>query len=286
MKTSCSLLNLNVTLLVLSLLFGCQKGKHAHENSTQIKVQHKLKSITEYQHKFLFGEPEKEGKKEYSTVFKFDSTGKLLEKSKYKGDGSLYEKYTYEYDANTVLSAEYEYEWYKDFKDPLVSLFKYDSLGKIIEEKTVWDKSSTSTRTYQYDSLGRLSETIYSNLKGKITRLKYKYDNRGNEIEAVRSGVALEGKWSSTYISDTLVAQREWYNSKGILNSRLNFTYDNNRKLLECVGHAYPDNRLYYKETFKYDSIGLLIERNEYSFSNIGEPEQMDRFVYEYFIDK
>ena len=191
-----------------SVLLGCQKSNQSNEKIVTPKVEHKIKSITEYKHKVLFGEPEKEGVKEYLTILKYDSLGKLQDKSKYKGDGSLYEKYSYQYDSSGRTSIENKYEWYKDFKNPTVTYFSYNKKGNIIEHKEIWDKTTTFLQTYSYDSSGNLTEYAFRDSKGKTTRTMFKDHDKGHEIENSRMNGKSEEKCVSKYISDSLLSEK------------------------------------------------------------------------------
>ena len=196
-----------VIFTLIFVLLGCQKSNQSNEKIVTPKVEHKIKSITEYKHKVLFGEPEKEGVKEYLTILKYDSLGKLQDKSKYKGDGSLYEKYSYQYDSSGRTSIENKYEWYKDFKNPTVTYFSYNKKGNIIEHKEIWDKTTTFLQTYSYDSSGNLTEYAFRDSKGKTTRTMFRDHDKGHEIENSRMNGKSEEKCVSKYISDSLLAK-------------------------------------------------------------------------------
>jgi hypothetical protein len=266
---------------LLFIVTGCQKAKQ-QTNSKADTVRPNVKSITEVRYNFAFGEVEKEGKKASYTTFGYDSAGKLSEKLKYLADGSLDQKTTYQYDPKGNLVTEREFEHYKDFKDPTFGTYEYNDSGKVTEYTEDW-KTTSLHYSYTYDERGHLSEGVVYESKGKLSRReKYKYDEKGNEIEELILESNSDGKWLSKYSEDNKIIEKDWYEADGSLNSIYTFTYDDSRRLIESVGRESPEGRIYSKETYKYDGSGNLLERGEFSYSGIGEPTRLDKFLYEY----
>jgi YD repeat-containing protein len=270
-----------IALCALALI-GCQKSKQQSADKAPPENS-KLKSITEFRHKFAFGEPEKEGEKQTYTTFSYDSAGKLMEKVSYRKDGELDEKTLYKYNQKGNLITELEYQRYMDFKDPTVTSYEYNDSGKVIDYKREWSKKTSLHYIYSYDARGNLAEVVLEEADGKVSRReKYTYDQNGREVEQLTLESKSNGKWISKYAEDGKITEKEWYKDDGSLNSKYTFTYDSDRQLLESVGRAYPEGRIYAKVTYKYDRSGRVVERCDFTFSDAGEPNRMDRFVYEY----
>lgn len=237
----------------------------------------------EFKHKISFGQAEKEGKKQSYTTFFYNADGKLIEKLNYKDDGSLDEKTVFLYNLKGELIKELEFSRYDDFKDSVVTSYIYNDSGKVIEYKRVYDTKIGSIRKYNYDSKGLLVEAMLLELNGEVKRRNtFKYDAKGNEIEESQFEGGSNGKWISKYSDDNKKIESEWYKEDGSLNSKYVFTYDGNGLLIESVGKAYPGERPYTKQVYRYDNSDRLVEREEFSYSEIGEPSEMRKYIYEY----
>jgi YD repeat-containing protein len=187
----------------------------------------------------------------------FNNEGNISEENMYKSDGSL----------------------------DMRVFYKYDTVGNKIE-KNIYkpDGSLTWKWNYKYDAVGnKIEENSYKS--GDTLKLKniYKYDDYGNKIEgnSYMPNDSIVGK--RTYLYDkngNKIEENEYYKISNSIDGENQYTFDYSyNNLDEIIGSVHrSDDRLVWRWTFKYDSGGNRIERNDYNPNN----NQLFKWTYRY----
>lgn len=294
-------------LLVLMFIPLLSSGQNPLDAERAKRERLKVKALTITKHEYLDGKFDRIGDKSsittfdpmgretdrtefysggsvsYKWSFKYDSKGFKSEEAKCYADWRIYNKIAYQYDKRGHVTQQVEshrdgklVNYKKAFKyngkGQLIEInefapngsissvfnFTYDDQGRRITEKEVADDGSISSESkFVYDSKGLLVEESGTNTYGTFGfRNLYKYDDKGNKIEMLQYGP--DGK--------SLVSQT-------------NHKYDNSGNKIEEIGMV--KSKFSFKNTFKYDPNGLLIEEVEYSSNE--EPFQMIKFNYIFY---
>ena len=168
---------------------------------------------------------------------KFDSKGKLIEKSIFKEDGNISENQTY------------------DGKDKLLSIRQFTSNNEYIDTKYSWEnnKNTLITRRKQDGSL--FDKEVFLYIKNQIVEHQ-KYNNK--EILTNRS--------TFTYNNKNKIILEKIFENKEAIQFTLEYDYD-------AYGNKISESKLdknlnvIYKTSFIYKN-GLLVEEFTYSDFN------------------
>jgi hypothetical protein len=119
------------------------------------------------------------------TLYKYDDSGNLFEKSIYKSDGSLVSKNIYKYDLKGKLVEDDTYN--SNGSLHCTNTFKYDDNGNKSEDKSV-GKFFFQKHTIKYDQYGNQIEinSGYQEVGIDATSAyKYEFDNHNNWIKKI-----------------------------------------------------------------------------------------------------
>jgi len=175
-------------------------------------------------------------------IIKYDSRNNLVECSDYM-DKSLVLKLTWEYDINNNIV---EYSMY-DNDGSLISkkISKYDRFNREIEIYDYLDNGDLYLKYInEFDRNGNRKKTSRIEPDNTIIMdVTYKYDTSNNLVEKYYFSYPEEGP-----------------PSKHI------YTYDRNNNK---ISHVFRSDKLETKDTFRYDSINILIEEDHYEYDII-----------------
>lgn len=165
-------------------------------------------------------------------------------------------------------------------------VFIYDSAGLLIEEKAYKSDSSLShTYTFQYDKKGNRIEEFITEADGKLsTKYAYKFDSAGNKTEMMGYNMKIPNPHflTETYAYDahSNKIKETSEHSSGNHVTVYTYKYDSNGKITGLFVSEKHD-RLgdsEYRETYKYDKAGNLVEKNYCS----ADGKVLDRSVFTY----
>ena len=169
---------------------------------------------------------------------------------------SIFSKNLFKYKNNKKIEKTH---YDKDNKITEKSKYKYDARGNMVQEiiyKTNGDLQGFIS--YKYSNSKKLIElnSLKSNLDTKFLCVeKLKYNNRGNCIEVLR------------------------YNDEGDLTSRVEYKYNNNKRVKETL---FSENS-YKREYKKFDKYGNWTEMLLYKTAESLEPQNMVIREFEYY---
>ena len=159
-----------------------------------------------------------EGDIALKAVYTFNKRGDVITTMAYNSAGKLIDnsKYTYDYEKGTIYEAHYHlgeltFDNHSTFESAAISdeelfgifgeedktEYKYDSKGRVIEEK-----SDYCTTTYEYDARSNKSKItcIYSDGREEVNC--YEYDARGNVVKMRRTpGMYKESSHTTFHIT-------------------------------------------------------------------------------------
>lgn len=125
----------------------------------------------------------------------------------------------------------------------------------------------------RYTAAGHLAEVAtHSPVDGTVqTRTTYRYDQRGNLVEEnlFQNGDVV--KTVHRYTAGDLRRETIHYRKDGSVEKKVSYVYDDHGFLLETAG-VLDDGRPFLRETFLYDTKGLLAERKN----------SLTRWTYQY----
>ena len=272
----------------------------------------------------LDGEVEKHLSPEgIETHFSYDYQNRITSKKIIKGEVLSEEKYIYnpfhliEKIAPDSVSTHFSYDGagrkIREEVEGRITLFSYDSLGRLVKVKKIIDKENTQVVLKTYDLLDRVIEEVELDEKGNLFGFThYTYDEYSNN-EAVKKEVHVgdaihfyeydcfrrlikevnpigfettityndhfRDKNGQTVIQKTTVDPKghqtvETFNNQGSISTvekyneevkrllKENFYYNLNGKKIKQVSELFDPDKIIVK-SWKYDSLGRLIELNE-----------------------
>jgi len=196
-------------------------------------------------------------------IYKYDLNGNMVEKNDFFISGDeIRNKHIYKYDANGNMINHSSY--YNSGELNYKIIYKYDSYGNSIE----WIKYNRSGK--------RVSKTIskYGSKANRIAleikfseflntkdfKFIYKYDSKGNKIkESFYQRFPNEVDW---FLNKYTTYK---YNSNGKMFEKTLFTGGANPSYIEGKeGLLFAENIIQWKDVFKYDSKGNIIEKVKY----------------------
>ena len=163
---------------------------------------------------------------------------------KYNDSGKLIEKITTDDDGEPESNKEYKYE-----KDKLISETLYDAQGNILNQTThIYDengnetqvtryeaKDETTLRTeYTYNDEGKRTELLAYNSDNKLIIIHlFKENEKGDLIELVEENQSGKNTTAFTYDEKGNLTEQLETNKAGELNSRIIKKFDDNNNLSE-----------------------------------------------------
>jgi hypothetical protein len=225
-------------------------------------VQHNnIKSLTQWNHKYSDGKPEKEGYK--NTYKEFDKFGNVIKEIYYRS-GDINQKLSYKYDQNQNKTEYINYSAKKDqisFKQTI----EYDDEGKKIMEER-YNGSEHFKIDYRYNDNDELTEIIKKKQITSGASVSYELDERrvfsreGNTttIEVLDDSGTLLSKIVNKYDNRGNLIEFNEYEPNGDRVKQISYKFnDQNLKVQEV---KYQQGNFIYKKDFHYDKDGNLTE--------------------------
>lgn len=235
-----------------------------------------------------------------TTLFSYNSLGKLLEKRSTYNDGSTSEIWSYTYNEKGLLITENgpgpdiddKFTYTYDTQNRLIAKtnslglstqYTYDSLGRL--QRTTEPSGAATDRTY--DSLGRVASVTAAG----ITR-SYSYDVYGNLAQVAYSDGSTEIysydlqnrlvsfknrdglKKSYTYNQDD-IATVEVYDRNSVLLSTTAKTKDPINKTLEIASNGYSVKHYYNNACEVVKTTDSLSRQTNFSYDALRKPAQV-----------
>jgi hypothetical protein len=189
-------------------------------------------------------------------IKKYDKTGKNIEDQEYRSP-TFFNKYIHRFNNIGSRSINMKYIPVRGIK-------------KIINDKQIaviitnmGETSLNSKDIYKYDKKGNLVEWCsYKSESLLFSKYTYKYDNKGNLIEDNFYNMQGMLKWKNLYR----------YDKKGNMDKKTVYKYDS----------------VFSEYTFKYDSMGNMIQESQYMMKKIDDEEKMlltwfNEYEYKYW---
>ena len=136
------------------------------------------------------------------------------------------------------------------------TIYKYDDKGNVIEETAYNEQNMDYQKSYayRYNDKGKILHKIKYDVGVKDAEWTYKYDKKGNLTEEKlhsRNKDFNNNKLTHIYDEKGNEIERSFYKSDS-LYTKWTYAYDNQARLTEAGGY-YPDGKLAFKTTYKYE---------------------------------
>ena len=224
----------------------------------EMVVEHNIKSLTQFNHKYEDGKPKEEG---YKNFYKeFNKHGNLIKEFHYR-DGEVSQKMLYKYNED---QKKIEYKNYNVRNNELSykQNITYNDKGKKKTEKR-FNGSEHIKLTYKYDENGNVSQIL--NKKKTRTnqyelREKRIFKHKGNTriIKVMDPQGNLLKKIVNEYDDEDRLIKEAEYSPDGERVKKLVTEYNKNgQKTLE---EKYQKGNFIYKKQFDYDDNGNIVE--------------------------
>ena len=253
-----------VLFVILTLLSFCAvvEAQNPAEQSEH-RLKGPIKTVrVEYRELLYRNDRWVEGDRLLSYIESYALNGEIIKGTRYRRDGSIdYEwtppanpnervgfivcstckgktefRTTPEYDSKGRVIKEFD----KTLDDRLIRWreFKYDDLGKVIEEREFNGTTLMHSELHAYDERGNKKTTQEVDLHGKLGRKwVYQYDENGNLIEQIvyNSDGGVFGKTTFQYDTQGNITEQDHYDNGNFLSSRAEYvyTYDSNGNWVE-----------------------------------------------------
>ncbi|MFP4059737.1 MAG: hypothetical protein ACLFUC_04585 [Bacteroidales bacterium] len=190
------------------------------------------------------------GADNYNNIYKYSSTGDLLEIKYYVGK-RLDQRRVFEYSGNSTQINVF------DGNDKLMFRLenKYNDMGKIVIEQRLEKDNSVSKKTeIKYHNDGKISETEKQQFGKIVNVIEYIYEPNG-QLRAIyeqENDSPRYLKYSYTYSDNGRIEHEKWRNGPDASFSTKDYKYDNQGKVetIDCFFATYKYKVLY---RFNYD---------------------------------
>lgn len=192
-------------------------------------------------------------------IYKYDSTGQLIEELSYKSGDSLVKRSECEYDNKGNKTEMYTYQ--PDGNVQMKYIYTYDKEGNMLKKDGI-DNHGTPTSEDDYE-----------------------YDNNGNNImaEGKNYTFGMSYKYVRTFDANGKCTEQDIYAKKDDKNYSWKglSKWDEHGNMIEHNSFKFPDVPIGKEtDTFVYDSHGNWIQRNE---MDDGKPAKLTVRVIEYY---
>ncbi len=279
-------------VIILLYTFNPLYSQLPEERLKKMVKQNNIKSLTQWNHKYSDGKPEKDG---YKNAYKeFDQHGNITKELYYRR-GDINQRLSYKYDQNQNKT---EYINYSASKDELSykQTIDYDDEGKKMYEER-FNGSEHFVIDYKYNKNDELVEIIK---KKKITSgasVNYELDERrvftreGNTttIEVLDDSGTLLSKIINKYNDKGNLIEFNEYEPNGERIKQISYKF--NEKNLKTQEIKHQKGNFIYKKDFHYDKDGNLVEiqkeepKDKMHISNIYEYNQENTLSKEMWFD-
>ncbi len=267
----------SILFLSLALTISFCKPKQSNKiEKTDKEKNHlngKVKSVKGYAYNAVvkFGEIQKDKFIPYwgedSFIYGYDEQGNIIERTSYDKDKKP--TWTTKFKFNSLGKIVEEVSGINDTIESLI-LYSYNSDNNLIESKSFRPKDILKEIIkYKYNSDNKPVEEISYNGLGEIShRYEYKYDSN-NLIEYTTYDESNEilSKTKSTYDNTNLIKSIS-YKSDGSANASYNYTYING--ILETDKEFNSVNEILREH--KYNQDGEMLENISYHYKSEQEP--------------
>ena len=254
-----------------------QNNKIKNDLNT-LKLKGTVKSLIEIKY-YVFdslGKIVKDGIAKKDTIL-FSETGNKIKDFSVNSVGVFYYKYNFKYNYSGKLVEK------TNFRDDTKETYTYDSLGKLIDRYRYYldtlpyhdifkyDKKGNNIGLYAYDPYGISGEKYF-----------FSYNVNGNIIEQQNydsQGIC----WSKIIFKyDKLgkLIEESGYNRNGSLDSKAIYKYDNNGNSLKNYFYFYEDHKIRRTSTTEFDAKGNEIK--EIFYNSDGTLDYMYTYKYVY----
>jgi hypothetical protein len=242
-------------------------------------------------------------------IYKYDSIGNIIEEVSYDKNGIIHKKKNYQYNGsgNKIEENYFDHKnWGRlkidrksiNIQDPnfeymltATSTFNYDLKGNLIQESNFFPKDSLENRLiYKYDLIGNQIENIFYNADGTIVwKRNYAYNSSRNIIEYTQNKNGAKEKYTCKYDSLGNIIDLVYYFSSKLsdgykLVNKESFKYNSLGDMIE-VSKYDEKGILQSRDTFNYDALGNLIEKIVFERvnENVFVKKRLDIFSLEYY---
>ena len=253
-------------------------GQLPDESLKEMVVEHNIKSLTQFNHKYENGEPKEEG---YKNIHKeFNKHGNLIKELHYRS-GEVSQRLTYKYNEN---QQKIEYKNYSVRKEELSyrqNIEYNDSGQKVLEHR--YNGSEYLKLIHKYDKNGKQNKILK---KRRISGNNYEliekrlFSHKGNTttIKVVDAGGELVKKFINKYDDHGHLIKSSEFAPDGEKIKTITTKYNEDGKKTE--EEKYQKGNFIYKKDYKYDKDGNLVEvqkeqpEEEFVISKVYEYQQ------------
>ena len=221
-------------------------------------VEHNIKSLTQFNHKYSDGKPEEEG---YKNFYKeFDKHGNLVKELHYR-DGEVSQRMTYKYNEDQNKT---EFENYNVRQDKLAyrQSVEYDENGNKITEKR-FNGSENLRLSYKYNKKGKIDRILKEKLRGQnnyelLGKREFHHNGNMTKIKVLDPKNNLIKTIENVYDNNGHLTKEAEYNSNGEQVKKIITKYNKDgQKYLE---EKYQKGNFIYKKEYHYDKNDNLVE--------------------------
>lgn len=219
---------------------------------------------------------------DFNFSYRYDKSGKKIEKIEWFKSGSIQKKEMYSYDSLGNIKEVNYFDWndknnkvdkikYITFLQNKFDIIDYDPDGKIYN-KTV----------YKFDDNFNLIEVSESHQSGIIDlKILYNYNYKGMETERLfYKGQHLDRKIISVYNERDQLINKNIFSNDSTIVYKIKYLYNDIGLVSEELILNTKDEQL-NKILFKYNEKNNIQELTEYD--NLNEPIKLTSFIYEYY---
>ena len=205
--------------------------------------------------------------KQYTSIYKFEPTGRYSEFSQLLANGSLNYRIRYSYNITEKKGEQAYYD--KEDKPTIKKALLYDNKGKMIElVEYTKEGNRRSSYKYVYDAAGNNTELVYFREDGTMgSKTLWTYDAKGN---VTANSIETPGYATSykryTYDSKGNRTEETWLDGNMQVTFRFVRSYDEKGNVTEEIKYK-GDNNPRDKTTWKYeyDNQGNWIKKTQYA---------------------
>jgi hypothetical protein len=233
-------------------------GQLPDESLKEMVLEHNIKSLTQFNHKYEDGEPKEEG---YKNIHKeFNKHGNLIKELHYR-NGDVSQRLSYKYNDN---QQKIEFKNYSVRNEELSyrQNIEYNDKGqKALEHR--YNGSEYLKLIYEYDEDGKKEKILKKKrIGGNKYELKEKrlFDHKGNTttVRVVDSGGELVKKFINKYDDAGHLIELSEFSPNGEKIKTITTKYNEDGK--KTGEEKYQKGNFIYKKDFRYDKDGNLVE--------------------------
>lgn len=233
-------------------------GQLPDESLKEMVLEHNIKSLTQFNHKYEDGEPKEEG---YKNIHKeFSKHGNLIKELHYR-NGDVSQRLSYKYNDK---QQKIEFKNYSVRNEELSyrQNIEYNDKGqKALEHR--YNGSEYLKLIYEYDEDGKKEKILKKKrIGGNKYELKEKrlFDHEGNTttVRVIDSGGELVKKFINKYDDAGHLIEFSEFSPNGEKIKTITTKYNEDGKKTE--EEKYQKGNFIYKKDFRYDKDGNLVE--------------------------